>query len=907
MTAPLTSIQGLSSGIQWQDLIDQIVQADTSRELTPVQNKVTADTNAQSAWTSYGTAMGALQTAVQPLATGSAFGSYAASVSPSPTSGATLLTASASSTATPGTYGVQVVSLAAAQQLTGNIVTDPTAAQNISGQFIVGGQVVTLAASDSLNAIRDKINALDTGTNTTHVSASVLMSGTANARLVLSSDVAGSAGIDLRDVRASNTDPSVLSQLGLSSGSVANVGTDGVTRSANFISTTAKISAMALGVSVFPAPATIKVNGQTVSIDLQNDTLTDIVNKINAAGPNTASIETVTNNGATSYRLDVSGAVSASGDAASQPILDLLGLTRIGTSVVQQQVTTSNVLQDSGSVTATSATALLGLKIAGQSGAQSGDTFTVTGTKADGTTPVNFTMTVDNTNTVNDLLTQLSTNFSSTSRHVTASIVGGEIQLTDDTGGDSGLSLSIAANNESGAGLSFGAANATVIGRQRQVSAGQDARIVVNGVTLTRSTNTISDAIAGVTLNLQQAEAGTTVQLGVTRDTSKVLSAVQSFVSAYNNAKSFVDTNTASGGALAFNSSVRASLSTVKNALLSNVDGLDANNPYNNMALVGVTFDKTGVLQVDTNAFTTALNSNPNALAGLFETNGIATGANLSYGASTPSTIAGTYNVNITHAATRPTVASTAANFTYAAGGSTDSMTIADGSSGHSGQISLVSGDTPDSVAAKLNALFFAQSMRLTAASSSGTLSITGLDYGSIPSFAISYASSGGNDVAAQTGIGTTASTTTIQNGTDVQGSFSQNGNTYVAAGIGQALTGASGTPVDGLVMLYSGTSDVLNGSVNFATGLAGSVSSIADSVARTGDGVAATQSSTLQDEIDSLNSRAAVIQERLDAERTSLTQQFTAMETALSQIQAQGTQLTNAINSLPSLQTSSK
>lgn len=906
-TTPLGSVQGLSSGIQWQDLIDQIIQADTARELAPVQNQATAETKAQTAWTTYGTTMGALQTAVQPLATGTVFGASTASASASPTTGAALVSATASSTALPGTYGVQVLALATAQQLSGNIVADPTAAQSISGQFIVGGQVVTLAASDSLNVIRDKINALNTGANATHVSASVLMSGTANARLVLSSDVAGAAGIDLRDARASSTDPSVLTQLGLTSGSVANVGADGVTRSATFVSTTAKISAMALGVSVYPAPASIKVNGRTVSIDLQNDTLTDIVNKINAQAPNTASIETVTNNGTTSYRLNVSGTVSASGDAASQPILDLLGLTRGATGVVQQQVTTSNVLEDGVGATATASTNLLGLTITGQSGAQSGDTFTILGTKADGITPVNFTVTVDNTSTVSDLLSQLSTNFSSATRHVSASIVGGKIQLTDDTGGDSGLSLSIAANNESGAGLSFGAANTTVIGRQRQVTAGQDARVVVNGVTLTRSTNTITDAIAGVTLNLKQAEAGTTVQVSVARDTSKVISAVQAFIAAYNNAKSFVATNTASNGALAYNSSVRASISNVKNALLSNVLGLDASNPYSNMALVGVTFDKTGVLQVDTNALTAALNTNPSAVAALFETSGVASGASLSYAASTPSTLSGSYDVNVTRAATRPNVSSSAANFTYADSGSTDTMTIADGSSGRSGQISLVTGDTPDSVAAKLNALFLAQSMRLTASSSSGTLSIAGLDYGSHVSFAVSYASSGSNDVAAQIGIGSTASATTIQNGVDVRGSFALGATTYAATGLGQALTGGAGTPVDGLVMLYTGTSDTLSGHVNFATGLAGAVSSLADSVARAGDGLATTQSNTLQSQIDSLNSRASTIQERLDAERASLTKQYTAMETAISQIQAQGTQLTNAINSLSSLQTSNK
>ena len=158
---------------------------------------------------------------------------------------------------------------------------------------MVGGKAVTVASTDSLNALRDKINALNVGTTPSHVSASILYTAGSNGRLVLTSDVGGASGVDLRDVRTTASDPSVLTQLGLIDGTTSNIGTDGAVRSATFASSAQKVAAMALGVSVYPAPATININGRTISIDLQNQSLADIAAMINAQTPNAASVETV--------------------------------------------------------------------------------------------------------------------------------------------------------------------------------------------------------------------------------------------------------------------------------------------------------------------------------------------------------------------------------------------------------------------------------------------------------------------------------------------------------------------------------------------------------------------------------------------------------------------------------------
>ena len=61
-----------------------------------------------------------------------------------------------------------------------------------------------------------------------------------------------------------------------------------------------------------------------------------------------------------------------------------------------------------------------------------------------------------------------------------------------------------------------------------------DSELLVEGLyTVTRSTNTISDAISGITLNLV-AETSTDIQLEVSRDTGSVAESVQAFVDAFN-------------------------------------------------------------------------------------------------------------------------------------------------------------------------------------------------------------------------------------------------------------------------------------------------------------------------------------------------------------------------------------
>ena len=132
-----------------------------------------------------------------------------------------------------------------------------------------------------------------------------------------------------------------------------------------------------------------------------------------------------------------------------------------------------------------------------------------------------------------------------------------------------------------------------------------DATLSVDGMDISSASNTVKDAIAGVTLNLitpTSGSEGATVSLG--RDTSVVKTKIQALVSSYNDAlsmlgvvsdpKSTVDTY---GGTLVGNNVV----STIRNQIRNMVVG-DSNSPSGKITAfrdIGVSIDKSGKLQVD--------------------------------------------------------------------------------------------------------------------------------------------------------------------------------------------------------------------------------------------------------------------------------------------------------------------
>lgn len=131
----------------------------------------------------------------------------------------------------------------------------------------------------------------------------------------------------------------------------------------------------------------------------------------------------------------------------------------------------------------------------------------------------------------------------------------------------------------------------------------QDASFKVDGLLVTKSSNTVVDVIEGVSLELSGLTAGSEVTISVAQDTDKAKDAVRAFVEAYNALQAEVKTQVDSGfgggtaGALASDSTTRQILSSVRAELNQAPTGITGS--YTTLSSIGVSFQRDGTLALD--------------------------------------------------------------------------------------------------------------------------------------------------------------------------------------------------------------------------------------------------------------------------------------------------------------------
>lgn len=160
--------------------------------------------------------------------------------------------------------------------------------------------------------------------------------------------------------------------------------------------------------------------------------------------------------------------------------------------------------------------------------------------------------------------------------------------------------------------------------------AAADAVVVVDGFTHTSGSNAVTGVIGGVTLQLAQAEPGTTAALTVARDTEAVTTAVQTFVTAYNKVvqalASVTDYNaeTRTAAPMAGDTLPRSLSAQLRGLLGDTVAGLSGE--LDALSDAGVTTNTDGTLKIDDAAFAAALAADFDGIEALFtSTHGYAT------------------------------------------------------------------------------------------------------------------------------------------------------------------------------------------------------------------------------------------------------------------------------------------
>ncbi|MTD25569.1 flagellar filament capping protein FliD [Erwinia sorbitola] len=221
---------------------------------------------------------------------------------------------------------------------------------------------------------------------------------------------------------------------------------------------------------------------------------------------------------------------------------------------------------------------------------------------------------------------------------MTASIIktgDGSYRLSltsDETGVDNAATISVTGDSAVQSLLAY---DGTAGGNVTESVTAKNAQLKVNNVDIENSSNTVSDALEGITLNLT-AETSGTQSLTITKDTTTASSTIAAWATAYNALQdslnaltkyTAVDAGTAaqdsSNGALLGDSTLRSIQSQMKNMLTNTA----STSTFKSLSQIGITTDPTsGKLITDQTKLDAALAKDPDGIKAMIIGDGKTTG-----------------------------------------------------------------------------------------------------------------------------------------------------------------------------------------------------------------------------------------------------------------------------------------
>ncbi|QBP75473.1 flagellar hook protein [Herbaspirillum huttiense] len=571
-------------------LVSQLISAESQTQLTPLTTQASSYNTLISAYGSLKSALSSYQSAITSL-TSASFSSQKSSVSNAGT-GTTLTT-------DPFTADVNSddSTKILAQKLQSAGVSSGTtynAGDSIAIKIGTNSPTfITLQANSTLAGVRDAINASKAG-----VTASITTDGSGD-HLVLESATGGTANtikvtannsLSAFAYDPSSSTPSTMTQIQAPRDATkAASGTYSVAVSQ--LAQTAKLSSASItpGTTFDNGILAIKTGtGSTAIIQPATNTLAGVRDAINSsdAGVNA----TIVSDGTNDHLV-----ITAKDSGAANTIK----ITGTGNYSVFSADPSGTVISPNVSTSQTYSSGTLSLKV--------GDTTVAINPTANGSGNID--------------LNQVMSAINSASAGVTASIsndgTNNHLVLTP-TGSSATAAVSLTGSGDY-SGL-------TMSGMGQLLKA-QDAKLSIDGVAVTSTSNKVENAISGVTLNLAKVTTSSdNFTLNISNDTSGITTAANSFVTAYNTLAKAVAGMTAqtpsttlgqanNSAPLASESSVQTIMNQLRNTLFATVDG---GNGISSLSDIGISFQKDGTLALDSTKLATAATNNFAGIANLF-------------------------------------------------------------------------------------------------------------------------------------------------------------------------------------------------------------------------------------------------------------------------------------------------
>ena len=346
------------------------------------------------------------------------------------------------------------------------------------------------------------------------------------------------------------------------------------------------------GLSLAPTSGTFTVNGTEITIDVTTDTLNDVLTDISSNTNVTATFSATTNK------------ITLTNDDPGDTDIINLGATS----------DTSNFL-DSGRLTAatqtgTPTTLESTVDIAVVNPADTLDNIFGAGTVTAGTFQINgttITIADPSTETLDGVLSAIN----SSDAGVTASFDGSSdtIRVVSDTLGSRTIDFTDGTS---------GFLAAAYLDTADQ-TAGTDAQLTVDGASMTRNTNTITDAIGGVSFTLLATGSST---ITVNNDYEGMIEDITEFVDAYNTGIQTMHDLLGEDGGLENDGSIRLVENYLRNTIFGRPTGVTGD--YESLLGIGIstgdTFesDVLTMLEVDEGALREALETDRDDVASIF-------------------------------------------------------------------------------------------------------------------------------------------------------------------------------------------------------------------------------------------------------------------------------------------------
>lgn len=236
---------------------------------------------------------------------------------------------------------------------------------------------------------------------------------------------------------------------------------------------------------------------------------------------------------------------------------------------------------------------------------------------------------------------------------VTASIVndgaGSRLVLTSkDTGAVNGFKLEVAdadGNNTDTTGLSLLAYDPTAAagaGKNADtLQVAQNANFTINNLPVSKASNTVTDAVAGLTLNLK-AQTTSPINLEVGLDDTALKTTLDGFVAAYNKIRGNLKDQQQKDATLSKETTPSTLERGLRNILREQVAQYGIG-----LSDIGLSFDKDGVLSLNKSKLDTAVAADPSILEKVFANTATTADARVKYLGASSNTQEGTYAINI--------------------------------------------------------------------------------------------------------------------------------------------------------------------------------------------------------------------------------------------------------------------